>query len=75
MAPTRQPLADEAREGRLLPGQGELPLEALLVAMPPDALLACEVPLGARQAALSPQERARAVFTATTALLEAHTLS
>ncbi len=69
VAPPRQSLADEAREGRLLPGQGELPLEALLAAMPPDALLACEVPLGAAQAALSPQERARAVFTATTDVL------
>ncbi len=64
-APARHLLADEAREGRLLPGRGGLPLEALLAAMPPDALLACEVPLGAAQAALSPQERARAVFTAT----------
>jgi sugar phosphate isomerase/epimerase len=68
-APARHLLADEAREGRLLPGRGGLPLEALLAAMPPDALLACEVPLGAEQAALSPQERARAVFTATTDVL------
>jgi sugar phosphate isomerase/epimerase len=35
----------EARGGRLAPGAGELPLEALLRAAPPDATVSVEVPL------------------------------
>ena len=72
VAPARPLLADEARGRRLLPGQGELPLAALLAAMPPDALLACEVPLAAASAPPAARDRARAVFEATARLLTPH---
>ncbi|SNR26284.1 sugar phosphate isomerase/epimerase [Paracoccus sediminis] len=39
----------EARGGRLPPGQGELPLSAMLTALPPDAHLSVEVPMNGGQ--------------------------
>ena len=36
-------LADEARHGRLFPGEGELPLRELLDALPPDLPCCVEV--------------------------------
>jgi sugar phosphate isomerase/epimerase len=69
-APAPHLLADEAREGRLLPGHGGLPLRELLAAMPAGALLACEVPLAGGHTGHAPLERARALHTATVALLE-----
>lgn len=63
-------LADEAREGRLLPGAGELPLEELVLAMPPTALVGAEVPMRGAAAARSPLERAAAIFRATAEVLE-----
>jgi sugar phosphate isomerase/epimerase len=67
-APPRDQLAVEAREQRLLPGGGELPLRSLLEALP-GALLVAEVPMGAQSPALSPAERARLVHRSTSALL------
>ncbi len=61
-------LAVEAREQRLLPGRGELPLRSLLEALP-GALLVAEVPIGAQYPALSPVERARLVYRSTSSLL------
>ena len=72
VAPARHLLADEARAGRLLPGCGGLPLEELLTAMPPDALLACEVPLAAASPPPAALDRALAVFEATVRLLTLH---
>jgi sugar phosphate isomerase/epimerase len=49
-APVRPPEAvalAEARTGRLLPGDGELPLRALIDALPADAALAVEAPVTA----------------------------
>jgi sugar phosphate isomerase/epimerase len=66
----RDALREEALHGRLLPGDGELPLDAMLAALP-------EVPvsLELRSAALTaahpdPVTRARAVFIATDRLLQ-----
>lgn len=57
----------EARSGRLPPGEGTLPLAALLAALPADANLSLEVPMGTAQPA---EERARRVHAAMVALLE-----
>jgi sugar phosphate isomerase/epimerase len=67
----RDALRDEALHGRLLPGDGALPLESILVAVP-DVPLSVEL----RSAALilahpDPTDRARAVLAATTRLVEA----
>jgi len=71
-APAPDRLATEAREARLLPGRGELPLGALLDAMPAHTILAAEVPLAAQIPALPPRERARMVYEATVELLTEH---
>jgi sugar phosphate isomerase/epimerase len=63
--------AGEARGGRLLPGDGDLPLGELVALMPPGTLLAAEVPLAPRYRASDPLARARAIFSSTRALLEA----
>ncbi len=59
----------EARSGRLPPGEGVLPLDALMAALPEDAALSAEVPMGT---ATPPEERARRVYAATRALVERH---
>jgi sugar phosphate isomerase/epimerase len=58
-APAAPPpsLVDEARSARLLPGDGELPLRALVQALPPDADLAVEAPVAALRT-VPPAERA-----------------
>jgi sugar phosphate isomerase/epimerase len=65
----RDALRDEALHGRLLPGDGELALDAVLAAVP-DVPLSLELRsvalMGARP---DPTDRARAVFTATERLL------
>jgi sugar phosphate isomerase/epimerase len=68
--PTPARLRDEALHGRLLPGQGELPLRQTLATVP-------EVPVSVElrsqalmQAFPDPTERARAVLAATNRLLE-----
>jgi sugar phosphate isomerase/epimerase len=53
-------LIAEARGGRLLPGEGELPLRSLLAELPDHAVLSVEVPRGARE----PDDHARRVFGA-----------
>lgn len=59
----------EARSGRLPPGAGVLPLDALMAELPADAALSAEVPMGTDR---PPAERARRVYDATRALLERH---
>jgi sugar phosphate isomerase/epimerase len=56
----------EAREGRLPPGDGALPLGALLQALPTDTALSVEMPMPA----LDARERIATAFTATRRLLE-----
>lgn len=48
-APAEALIIQEAREGRLLPGQGQLPLVALLDALPADVQLSVETPSSALQ--------------------------
>lgn len=56
----------EARSGRLLPGEGHLPLTELLAALPDHATLSVEVPMAGGEAA---EEHARRVLHATRGLL------
>jgi len=60
-------LIRQARGDRLPPGEGGLDLRGLLAAVPRDLPLSLEVPLAR---ALSPLEKARLVYRATTELLE-----
>jgi sugar phosphate isomerase/epimerase len=63
-------LATEARERRLLPGTGGLPLHELLRSLPPGTPLAAEVPLAGQHPELSAAGRARLLFEATCALVD-----
>jgi sugar phosphate isomerase/epimerase len=63
-------LISEARTGRLLPGDGVLPLRELVSALPVDAPLAIEAPVRAT-AHLPALERAQRAYQALTILLEA----
>lgn len=56
-----RPVVDEARTGRLLPGDGELPLGELVDALPPDADLAVEAPVISLRG-LPAAERARLAY-------------
>ncbi len=68
--PTPARLRDEALHGRLLPGQGELPLGETLVRVP-DVPVSVELRSQAlMQAFPDPTDRARAVLTATQRVLE-----
>jgi len=69
-APPAHELATEARERRLLPGEGELPLPELLRALPPGTPLAAEVPLAGRFPDRSAAERAQYLYEATATLVE-----
>jgi sugar phosphate isomerase/epimerase len=70
-SPSQVPeLIREARTGRLLPGDGALPLAELVAALPADAPLAIEAPCRAT-ADLPPLERATRAHRSLTALLEA----
>jgi sugar phosphate isomerase/epimerase len=67
--PTDTPsLIREARTGRLLPGEGVLPLEALVAALPAEVPLAIEAPCRAT-AELPALERARRAYRALCALV------
>ncbi|MFS2034675.1 sugar phosphate isomerase/epimerase family protein [Polaromonas sp. CT11-55] len=64
-APLRDPtdagITDEARQGRLFPGEGELPLKDYMDALPADIPLSVEVPAGKTHPELGlPQRAARA---------------
>lgn len=69
-APPAHLLATEARERRLAPGLGELPLAELLRALPAGTRLAVEAPLAGDQARSSAAVRARRLFEAGAALLD-----
>src|SRR3712207_3322326 len=56
-APAPDQLAVEARTRRLLPGEGDLPLQTLLDALPPDIPFGIEIPLAARFPLLGPGDR------------------
>jgi sugar phosphate isomerase/epimerase len=63
---TEAAIIAEAREGRLPPGDGALPLGALLEALPADTSLSVEMPLPA----LDARERIVTAFNATRRVLE-----
>lgn len=56
--PTDAHVVDEARQGRLFPGEGELPLREYFRALPRDICLSVEVPTSSSHPGLSPAERA-----------------
>ena len=62
-------LIREARTGRLLPGEGVLPLAALVRALPATAVLSVEAPVRAT-AGLPALERARRAYRAMQGLLD-----
>lgn len=66
--PPGMTLADEARTGRLLPGEGVLPLHALLDAVPEGTPVSLEAPVGAL-GHLPPRERLRLAGERTHAFL------
>ena len=61
-------LRQESRTARLLPGEGELPLDELLAALPADVIVSVEAPT-ARDAHLPAAERARRALAATCKVL------
>ncbi len=69
--PPSEGLRDEARLGRLYPGEGGLALDAFLDAMPDDASLGLEAPCRA-YAHLPPVERGRVAGRVTRAWLQRH---
>jgi sugar phosphate isomerase/epimerase len=66
--PPEEVALTEARTGRLFPGDGEIPLRALVDALPPGAALAVESPV-AELAGTPPAEVARLAYSALTRLL------
>lgn len=69
--PTDTPaLICEARTGRLLPGEGALPMAELVATLPPDLPLAVEAPCQAI-AALPALDRAKRAYQALSALVGA----
>lgn len=65
---------EEARDDRLPPGRGELPLRAILSAVPEDVIVGLEVPmLSAAKAGIGPRERLQECVEATRKLLEGAT--
>jgi sugar phosphate isomerase/epimerase len=70
--PEPSAIIDEARRGRLAPGDGDLPLEALLDALPADVPLSAEVPLARSMPDATPFERMRHIRVATEGFLRAY---
>ncbi len=64
-------LRRESRTARLLPGEGELPLDDLLAALPPNVVVSVEAPTS-RDAHLPAAERARLALAATRKVLARH---
>jgi sugar phosphate isomerase/epimerase len=69
MAPPDAELANEARQDRLPPGEGELPLLELLQRVCPDTLLSVEVPLAGARAAWPALRRMELLASSTRGLL------
>ncbi|MEJ5056757.1 MULTISPECIES: sugar phosphate isomerase/epimerase family protein [unclassified Pseudomonas] len=70
LAPTGEGIIREAREGRLPPGQGQLPLAGLVNALPPQVHWSVEIP----NLAMSAPDRLAHAFTMTRAWLARHSL-
>ena len=67
-APSADQLRQEARGGRLYPGEGALPLREFVSALPPDRLLDIEAPCAA-DAELTVGEKAKKAAAATAVFL------
>jgi len=67
--PNNADFAAEAREGRLFPGEGDLPLQSLMNALPRDIAIGVEVPTGTTHPGLTSGARAARACTASRALL------
>jgi sugar phosphate isomerase/epimerase len=65
--PTEAALIEEAREARLLPGEGELPLRDLIAALPAHVAYSAEVPMRG----LDADTRLRLAYEATKRAVEA----
>ena len=70
--PASNLLIQEAREGRRLPGEGELPLAQLLSVIAPNVHLAAEVPLGLEHSHISAIDRLKAISASTRRLIQKH---
>ena len=71
-APSRRPatneaIIQEARSGRLPPGNGELPLRELLAALPQDSAIGVEVPM---DGSIPTEMHAQRIFDATRQLFD-----
>ena len=65
---TRASYGEEARDNRLPPGQGELPLRAFIEALPPSLMLGLEIPmLDAAKSGFGPASRLAPAIAATRA--------
>ena len=61
---------EEAMFERMVPGQGELPLQAILAAVPADVIVGLEVPLRSQaESGIGPEARLRPCVAAARALL------
>jgi len=68
--PTDAGLVDEARQGRLFPGEGELPLAAFMDALPAGIPVGVEVPAGASHQELGLAQRAQRACVASREVLQ-----
>jgi hypothetical protein len=62
--PAPERLAEEAREHRLLPGRGELPLLEILAAYPANRPIDAEIPMRRALPTLGARDRARLIAEA-----------
>lgn len=67
---TMDAISFESRYSRLLPGEGDLPLEDILRAYPHDAPLGIEIPMQALEDSIGSQAYLDRCFAATTALVQ-----
>jgi len=69
-APPPELLADEAREARLLPDAGELPLAEVMRALPAGIIIAAECPIQRQYPELAAPQRAALVYAASRRFLD-----
>lgn len=68
--PTLEQLIHTARDERMLPGDGEIDLRAMLAALPQDKVISVEIPRSEAEKTLSPLHRAKEALERTKALFE-----
>ena len=67
---TMDEISFESRYARLLPGEGDLPLEDILRTYPIDAPIGIEIPMQALEDSIGSQEYLNRCFATTTALVQ-----